>query len=88
MTNESDPDEKAAELRGARADDARRLLCELGDHVRTLVTEARGMNMSAIVADLADTIYAIDRSRTTPWWHGSRSTGPKSHSFLRASMNR
>lgn len=43
-------------------DDARRLLCALGDHVRTLVTNARGMDMSAIAgATPADTIYAIDR---------------------------
>ena len=43
-------------------DDARRLLCVLGDHVRTLVTNARGMDMSAIAgATPADTIYAIDR---------------------------
>jgi Inositol monophosphatase family len=43
-------------------DDARRLLCALGDHVRTLVTDARGMEMSAIAgATTADTIYAIDR---------------------------
>ena len=42
-------------------DDARRLLCALGDHVRTLVTNARGMNMSAIAGQTAaDTIYAID----------------------------
>lgn len=43
-------------------DDTRRLLCELGDHVRTLVANARGMDMSAIAgATAADTIYAIDR---------------------------
>jgi fructose-1,6-bisphosphatase/inositol monophosphatase family enzyme len=43
-------------------DGVRRLLCELGDHVRARVTAARGMNMSAIAGETAaDTIYAIDR---------------------------
>ncbi|MGP0031612.1 MAG: inositol monophosphatase family protein [Acidimicrobiales bacterium] len=44
------------------ADQARRLLCQLGDHVRALVTDARGMEMAA-VADVtaADTIYAVDK---------------------------
>ena len=43
-------------------DDARRLLCELGDHVRDAVVGARGMDMAAIEGETAaDTIYAIDR---------------------------
>jgi fructose-1,6-bisphosphatase/inositol monophosphatase family enzyme len=43
-------------------DDARRLLCALGDHVRALVVDARGMNMAAIEGETAaDTIYAIDK---------------------------
>jgi len=43
------------------AEETRRLLCQLGDHVRDLVVSARGMEMSAIVgATVADTIYAID----------------------------
>ena len=63
MTNESDPDEKAAELRGALSlSDARRLLCELGDHVRDAVVGARGIDMAVIEGETAaDTIYAIDR---------------------------
>jgi len=44
------------------ADDARRLLCALGDHVRALVIGARGMDMAVIEgATAADTIYAIDK---------------------------
>lgn len=44
------------------ADDARRLLCELGDHVRDAVVAARGIDMSAIEGETAaDTVYAIDR---------------------------
>ena len=40
---------------------ARQLLCELGDHVRDLVIGARGMDMAAIEGQtVADTIYAID----------------------------
>ena len=43
-------------------DDARRLLCALGDHVRDLVVGARGMDMAVIEGRTsADTIYAIDR---------------------------
>ena len=43
-------------------DDARQLLCALGDHVRDLVVGARGMDMAAIEGRTsADTIYAIDR---------------------------
>jgi fructose-1,6-bisphosphatase/inositol monophosphatase family enzyme len=43
-------------------EDARRLLCELGDHVRELVVGARGIDMAAIEGQTrADTIYAIDR---------------------------
>jgi fructose-1,6-bisphosphatase/inositol monophosphatase family enzyme len=49
-----------------QADDARRLLCELGDHIRAVVTSARNsaqnIDMAAIEgATAADTIYAIDR---------------------------
>ena len=41
---------------------ARQLLCDLGDHVRHLVVEARGIDMAAIEGRTrADTIYAIDR---------------------------
>jgi fructose-1,6-bisphosphatase/inositol monophosphatase family enzyme len=44
------------------ADDARRLLCALGDHVRAVVTGARGIDMATIEGETAaDTIYAIDR---------------------------
>ncbi len=44
------------------ADDARRLLCELGDHIRATVIGGRGIDMAAIEgATAADTIYAIDR---------------------------
>jgi fructose-1,6-bisphosphatase/inositol monophosphatase family enzyme len=43
------------------ADEARRLLCQLGDHVRDLVVSSRGMEMSAVAGEtVADTIYAID----------------------------
>ena len=43
-------------------DDARRLLCALGDHVRDVVVGARGIDMAAIEGETAaDTIYAIDR---------------------------
>ena len=44
------------------ADEARRLLCRLGEHVRALVTGSRGMEMSVVAGEtVADTIYAIDR---------------------------
>jgi fructose-1,6-bisphosphatase/inositol monophosphatase family enzyme len=44
------------------ADDARRLLCQLGAHVRALVAGSRDMEMSAVTGQtVADTIYAIDR---------------------------
>jgi len=43
-------------------DQARHLLCALGDHVRDLVVGARGIDMAAIEGRTsADTIYAIDR---------------------------
>lgn len=43
-------------------DDARGLLCALGDHVRDLVVGARDIDMTAIEGRTdADTIYAIDR---------------------------
>ncbi len=42
-------------------EEARRLLCGLGDHVRDLVVGARGMDMAAVEGHTAaDTIYAID----------------------------
>jgi len=42
-------------------DEARRLLCELGDHLRDAVVGARGMDMAAVEGRTeADTIYAID----------------------------
>jgi fructose-1,6-bisphosphatase/inositol monophosphatase family enzyme len=42
-------------------DEARRLLCELGDHIRSVVVGARGMDMASVDgATSADTIYAID----------------------------
>jgi fructose-1,6-bisphosphatase/inositol monophosphatase family enzyme len=44
------------------AEEARRLLCALGDHVRDLVAGSRGMTMSEVTGEtVADTIYAIDR---------------------------
>jgi fructose-1,6-bisphosphatase/inositol monophosphatase family enzyme len=44
------------------AEDARRLLCALGEHVRGLVVGSRGMDMAAMAGEtVADTIYAIDR---------------------------
>ena len=43
-------------------DDARVLLCRLGDHLRDVVVSARGIDMAAVEgATAADTIYAIDR---------------------------
>jgi fructose-1,6-bisphosphatase/inositol monophosphatase family enzyme len=46
----------------ASPDEARRLLCELGDHLRDVVTSARGIDMATIEGETAaDTIYAIDR---------------------------
>jgi fructose-1,6-bisphosphatase/inositol monophosphatase family enzyme len=44
------------------AEEARRLLCALGDHVRALVGGARGIDMAAVAGQtVADTIYAVDR---------------------------
>ena len=44
------------------ADEARTLLCALGDHVRAIVAGARDMEMSAVSGETAaDTIYAVDR---------------------------
>jgi fructose-1,6-bisphosphatase/inositol monophosphatase family enzyme len=44
------------------ADEARALLCALGDHVRTRVLGARGMDMSVVTGETAaDTLYAVDR---------------------------
>ena len=44
------------------AEEARRLLCALGVHVRDLLGASRGMDMSAVAGEtVADTIYAIDR---------------------------
>jgi hypothetical protein len=43
-------------------EEARYLLCALGDHVRDLVVASRGMDMAAVAGEtVADTIYAIDR---------------------------
>jgi len=43
-------------------EEARRLLCALGDHVRDLVVGSRGMDMAAVAGEtVADTMYAIDR---------------------------
>jgi fructose-1,6-bisphosphatase/inositol monophosphatase family enzyme len=43
-------------------EEARRLLCALGDHVRDVVVGARGIDMAAIEGRTsADTIFAIDR---------------------------
>ena len=43
-------------------EEARRLLCALGDHVRDLVVGSRGMDMAAGAGEtVADTMYAIDR---------------------------
>jgi len=44
------------------SEDARRLLCALGDHIRGVVVGARGIDMALIQGENdADTIYAIDR---------------------------
>ena len=44
------------------ADQARLLLCELGDYLRSLVMRARDIDMAAVTGEtVADTIYAIDR---------------------------
>ena len=49
----------------------RSLLCELGDHVRSLVIGARGMDMSVVEGvSAADTIYAIDRVSEETLLHG------------------
>ena len=43
-------------------DDARRRLAALGDHLRDLLADARGVEMSAVEGQTAaDTIYAIDK---------------------------
>jgi fructose-1,6-bisphosphatase/inositol monophosphatase family enzyme len=43
-------------------EEARRLLCLLGEHVRGLVVGSRGMDMAVVAGEsVADTIYAIDR---------------------------
>jgi fructose-1,6-bisphosphatase/inositol monophosphatase family enzyme len=43
-------------------DDARHLLCQLGEHLRALVIGARGIDMAAVEGEtVADTIYAIDK---------------------------
>ena len=44
------------------SEEARRLLCALGEHLRGSVIGARGIDMAAIDSEtVADTIYAIDR---------------------------
>jgi fructose-1,6-bisphosphatase/inositol monophosphatase family enzyme len=46
----------------ASPENARRLLCALGDHIRAVVVSARGIDMAVIEGETAaDTIYAIDR---------------------------
>ncbi len=60
------------------ADEARRRLCALGDHIRDTVISGRAIDMSAIEgATAADTIYAIDRVADDTlvdwfeeWWPG------------------
>jgi hypothetical protein len=43
------------------AEEARRLLCRLGDHLRDLVVASAGLDMAAVAGrTVADTIYAID----------------------------
>jgi fructose-1,6-bisphosphatase/inositol monophosphatase family enzyme len=43
-------------------EEARRLLCALGEHVRDLVVGSRGMDMAVVAGEtVADTIYAIDQ---------------------------
>ena len=50
-------------------EEARRLLCELGDHVRGLVVGARGIDMAVIEGQTsADTIYAIDKIADDALW--------------------
>ncbi len=44
------------------SEEVRERLCALGDHVRSLVVNARGMEMAAVSGQtVADTIYAIDK---------------------------
>jgi fructose-1,6-bisphosphatase/inositol monophosphatase family enzyme len=44
------------------AEQARLLLCELGEYVRALVVDARDIDMAVVTGEtVADTIYAIDR---------------------------
>jgi fructose-1,6-bisphosphatase/inositol monophosphatase family enzyme len=44
------------------AEEARRLLCALGDHVREILAASHGVDLSAVAGEtVADTIYAIDR---------------------------
>jgi fructose-1,6-bisphosphatase/inositol monophosphatase family enzyme len=44
------------------AEEARVLLCELGEYLRALVVGSRGIDMATVTgATVADTIYAIDR---------------------------
>jgi fructose-1,6-bisphosphatase/inositol monophosphatase family enzyme len=44
------------------SEEARRLLCALGDHIRATVVGGRSIDMAAIEGEtVADTIYAIDR---------------------------
>ena len=72
------------------AEEARRLLCALGDHVRDLVVASRGMDMAAVAGEtVADTIYAIDRVADDALAAaGSRSTGPTSCSSPKGSTSR
>ena len=60
-----------------RPDEARRLLCALGDHVRALVADARGMDMSAVAGRRRPTRFTPSTAwPTTRCSAGSRSTGP------------
>jgi fructose-1,6-bisphosphatase/inositol monophosphatase family enzyme len=43
-------------------EEARGRLCRLGDHIRTVLADSRGMDLASVAgATSADTIYAIDR---------------------------
>ena len=91
MTNESDPDEKAAELRDALAlTTPAGCSARLGDHVRTLVIGARGMDMAAVEGADRRRHHLRDRPgrRRRPARGGSSSTGPTSRWCRRGSTNR
>src|SRR5262249_18481330 len=59
------------------AEDARRRLCVLGDHIRDVVIGARGMDMTVVEGrTAADTIYAVDRVADDVLVHWSLEHGP------------